>query len=78
MSRRTKYNGYLILYIREIKDGDDPTCCSYDHLPSPAGNLAPIPTLMWDPAHSPPGTVRRKAAYPTFAQIQVKGGTASV
>jgi hypothetical protein len=68
----------FILHIREIKNGDDPTCRANDHFLSSTGNHSPIPTLMWKPAHSPPGTVRHQAVYPSFDQIQSKGGTAFI
>jgi hypothetical protein len=65
----------FILHIREIKDGDDPTGCTYVHLLTPEGNLSLIPTLMWKPAHSPPGTVKHQAEDPSFGRIQIKCGT---
>jgi hypothetical protein len=65
----------FILYIREIKDGDDPTCRTNDYFLSPGGYLCPIPTLMWKPAHSTTGTVIGQVEYPFFGQIQTKGGS---
>jgi hypothetical protein len=64
----------FILHIREIKYGDDPTCCTNNHFLSPAGNLSQIPALMWKPAHSPPSTIKHQAEYPSFIWIQNKGG----
>jgi hypothetical protein len=78
ISRKTKDNGCLILYIREIKDSDDPSGCAYDHFLSPAGIYSPIPTLMWQPAHSPPGAVKHDTEYPAFAHIQIDSGTAPI
>jgi hypothetical protein len=68
----------FILHIREIKDSDNPSCCTNNRFLSPAGNLSPVPTLMWEPAHSPPGTVSCQAEYPSFCRIQVKGDTALI
>jgi hypothetical protein len=65
----------FILYIREVKDGDDPTCRTNDYFLSPAGYQSIVPTVIWKPAHSPPGTVEGQAEYPSFGLIQIKGGS---
>jgi hypothetical protein len=65
----------FILYIREIKDGDDTTCRTNDYFLSPAGYRCPISTLMWKPAHSPTDAVIGQAEYPSITQIQMKGGS---
>jgi hypothetical protein len=73
-----RIQGELILYIREVQDSDGPTSSPNDHFLSPASNVSVKTTGMWEPAHPPPGTVQRKAVYPTFAVIQIKGNTAFI
>jgi hypothetical protein len=68
----------LTLHIREIKDSDNPTPCTNDYFLSSESKTSVKPTGMWEPAHPPPGTVKRKAEYPPFAPIHIEGDGASI